>query len=106
MATPVNNWDDAKAKCEAKGEKLAVFTSKESVAWANDKKSVAWMNDRASTGIHYEANYFYHHLINLVFTTHSTFIVLCNCWAPTSERRCYCAAFLIISQQGQSFCQI
>ena len=48
-----------------------MFTSKESVAWANDKESVAWMKDRASTGIHYEANYFYHHLINLVFTTHS-----------------------------------
>ena len=79
LATPVNSWDDAKAICEAEGEKLAVFTSKESVAWANDKESVAWMNDRASTGIHYEANYFYHHLINLVFTTHSETELLWCC---------------------------
>ena len=30
------NWDDAKARCEAQGEKLAVFNTEESVEWIRD----------------------------------------------------------------------
>ena len=46
------SWDDAKANCEAKGEKLAVFTTEESLAWIRD-----YVRNRAPAGIHYEANY-------------------------------------------------
>ena len=46
-------WEDAKARCEAQGENLAVFTTKESLAWIRNK---------APAGIHHETTYPLHHL--------------------------------------------
>ena len=36
LADSGHNWDDAKTRCEAQGEKLAVFTTQESVDWIRD----------------------------------------------------------------------
>ena len=50
-------WEDAKARCEAQGENLAVFTTKESLAWIRD-----FIRNKAPAGIHHKTTYPLHHL--------------------------------------------
>ena len=52
------DWEPAKARCEEQGAKLAVFTTKESLAWIRD-----YIKNKAPAGIHYETTYPLHHLL-------------------------------------------
>ena len=51
-------WEGAKARCEEQGEKLAVFTTEESLAWIRD-----YIKNKAPAGIHYATSYPPHHLL-------------------------------------------